>query len=299
MKSNLLLAVILSLSGLFLLDCMGIAIKYLRADYPAAQLSVFRNLFGMIPCFIALYFSKDWHANGRQLVIKRWRFGLARGLIMSFAQLCLYTSYLYLPYALVATMEYTGPMMITLLAIPLLGEKFGWYKSLAVLTGFVGIIFIMQPWSESFNFYMLLPVMAAFGYSLARVTALNFSNDTPVPLINLYANIGTVICAIILVISFNMWENFKSLYDLLILFIMGFAGGSGVLLLIYGSRKAELSKIMPFDYIEIFFALILGWVFFKEWPVDQLFPGALFIVAGGIIIYLRQTNFIKTRERKA
>ena len=298
MKNNLFLAVILSLSGLFLLDCMGIAIKYLRADYPAAQLSVFRNLFGMIPCFIALYFSKDWHANGRQLVIKRWRFGLARGLIMSFAQLCLYTSYLYLPYALVATMEYTGPMMITLLAIPLLGEKFGWYKSLAVLTGFVGIIFIMQPWSESFNFYMLLPVMAAFGYSLARVTALNFSNDTPVPLINLYANIGTVICAIILVISFNMWESFKSLYDLLILFIMGFAGGSGVLLLIYGSRKAELSKIMPFDYIEIFFALILGWVFFKEWPVDQLFPGALFIVSGGIIIYLRQMNFLKTRDRK-
>ena len=299
MKSNLFLAVTLSLSGLFLLDCMGIAIKYLRADYPAAQLSIFRNLFGMIPCFIALYFSKAWHANGRQLVIKRWRFGLARGLIMSFAQLCLYTSYLYLPYALVATMEYTGPMMITLLAIPLLGEKFGWHKSLAVLTGFVGIVFIMQPWSESFNFYMLLPVMAAFGYSLARVTALNFSNDTPVPLINLYANIGTVICAIFLVITFNMWENFKSLYDLFILFIMGFAGGSGVLLLIYGSRKAELSKIMPFDYIEIFFALILGWLFFKEWPVDQLFPGALFIVAGGIIIYLRQTNFIKTRERKA
>ena len=177
MKNNLFIAVVLSLSGLFLLDCMGIAIKYLREDYPAAQLSVFRNMFGMIPCFIVLYFSKDWHANGRKVVIKRWRFGLARGLIMSFAQLCLYTSYLYLPYALVATMEYTGPMMITLLAIPLLGEKFGWYKSLAVLTGFVGIIFIMQPWSESFNFYMLLPVLAAFGYSLARVTALNFSND--------------------------------------------------------------------------------------------------------------------------
>ena len=298
MKSNLFIAVALSLSGLFLLDCMGIAIKYLRDDYPAAQLSVFRNLFGMIPCFIVLYFSKDWHANGKILVIKRWRFGLARGLIMSFAQLCLYTSYLYLPYALVATMEYTGPMMVTLLAIPLLGEKFGWYKTLAVLTGFVGIIFIMQPWSESFNFYMLLPVMAAFGYSLARITALNFSNDTPVPLINLYANIGTLICAILLVITFNMWENFKSLYDLFILFLMGFTGGTGVLLLIYGSRKAELSKIMPFDYIEIFFALILGWIFFKEWPVDQLFPGALFIVAGGIIIYLRQNNLSKTRDRK-
>ena len=298
LKSNLFIAVALSLSGLFLLDCMGIAIKYLRNDYPAAQLSVFRNLFGMVPCFIVLYFSKDWHASGRKLVIKKWRFGLARGLIMSFAQLCLYTSYLYLPYALVATMEYTGPMMVTLLAIPLLGEKFGWYKTLAVLTGFVGIIFIMQPWSESFNFYMLLPVMAAFGYSLARVTALNFSNDTPVPLINLYANIGTVICSAILVVSFGMWENFKNLYDLVVLFIMGLAGGPGVLLLIYGSRKAELSKIMPFDYIEIFFALILGWIFFSEWPVDQLFPGALFIIAGGIIIYLRQNYYNKERVRK-
>ena len=298
MKSNLFIAVSLSLSGLFLLDCMGIAIKYLRDDYPAAQLSVFRNLFGMIPCFIALFFSQDWNASGKKLVIKRWRFGLVRGLIMSFAQLCLYTSYLYLPYALVATMEYTGPMMVTLLAIPLLGEKFGWYKTLAVLTGFVGIVLIMQPWSESFNFYMLLPVMAAFGYSLARITALNFSNDTPVPLINLYANIGTLICAILLVITLNMWENFKSLYDLFILFLMGFTGGTGVLLLIYGSRKAELSKIMPFDYIEIFFALILGWIFFKEWPVDQLFPGALFIVAGGIIIYLHQNNLSKTRDRK-
>ena len=79
---------------------------------------------------------------------------------------------------------------------------------------------------------------------------------------------------------------------------MGLAGGSGVLLLIYGSRKAELSKIMPFDYIEIFFALILGWIFFKEWPIDQLFPGALFIVLGGIIIYVKQKITIKHRERK-
>ena len=42
------------------------------------------------------------------------------------------------------------------------------------------------------------------------------------------------------------------------------------------------------DYIEIFFALILGWIFFAEWPVDQLFPGAFFIVLGGLIIYLQQ-----------
>ena len=277
---------------------MGIAIKYLRNDYPAAQLSVFRNLFGMIPCFIALYFSQDWHNNGNKLIIKQWRLGLFRGVFVSVAQLCLYTSYLYIPFALVATMEYTGPMMVTLLAIPLLGEKFGWYKSLAVLSGFIGILFIMEPWSEDFNIIILLPILAALGYSLARVTALNFTMNTPTPLINLYGQVGTMICSLILVIIFNMWEDFKNTYDIFILLIMGLAGGTGTLLLIYGSRRAELSKIMPFDYIEIFFALILGWIFFREWPVDQLFPGAFFIVAGGIIIYLRQNYYKKQRERK-
>ena len=283
---------------MFLLDCMGIAIKYLRNDYPAAQLSVFRNLFGMLPCFIALYFSQDWHEGGKKIIIEQWKLGLFRGVFVSIAQLCLYTSYLYIPFALVATMEYTGPMMVTLLAIPLLGEKFGWYKSLAVISGFIGILFIMEPWSENFNIIILLPILAALGYSLARVTALNFTLDTPTPLINLYGQVGTMFCSLLLVIFFNMWENFKSLYDIFILLIMGVAGGTGTLLLIYGSRRAELSKIMPFDYIEIFFALILGWIFFKEWPVDQLFPGAFFIVIGGIIIYLRQNYYKKQRERK-
>tara|TARA_Y100001935_G_C17241706_1_gene476058 strand:+ start:60 stop:650 length:591 start_codon:yes stop_codon:yes gene_type:complete len=195
-------------------------------------------------------------------------------------------------------MEYTGPMMVTLLAIPLLGEKFGLYKSLAVVSGFIGILFIMEPWSEDFNIVILLPILAALGYSLARVTALNFTIETPTPLINLYGQVGTMICSLLLVIIFNMWEDFKNSYDIFILLIMGLAGGTGTLLLIYGSRRAELSKIMPFDYIEIFFALILGWVFFREWPVDQLFPGAIFIVAGGIIIYLRQNYYKKQRERK-
>ena len=99
MKNNLVLAIILSLSGLFFLDCMGIAIKLLRNDYPAAQLSVFRNLFGMVPCLIALYFSYDWHQNGRKVVIKQWRLGLLRGAFVALAQLCLYTSYFYLPFA--------------------------------------------------------------------------------------------------------------------------------------------------------------------------------------------------------
>ena len=299
MKNNLLIAVLLTLSGLFFLDCMGIAIKYLRNDYPAAVLSVYRNLFGIIPCMLVLFLSSKWHAGGRKIIIKEWRLGLLRGVFVCFAQICLYTSYFYVPYALVATMEHTGPMIVSLLCIPILGEKFGLYKMSAVILGFLGIIFIMQPWTDDFNIYLILPICAAFGYSLARVTSLSFPKEVLSPLINIYAQVGTILCSSLIIIFFNQWTPFKSIEDLLLILIMGLIGGTGTLLIIYGARKAELSKITPFDYIEIFFALILGWVFFEEWPIDSLFPGVLFIIAGGLIIIWRQKkrNFLK--ERKA
>ena len=299
MKNNLLIAVLLTLLGLFFLDCMGIAIKYLRNDYPAAVLSVYRNLFGIIPCMLVLFLSSQWHAGGRKIIIKEWRLGLLRGVFVCFAQICLYTSYFYVPYALVATMEHTGPMIVSLLCIPILGEKFGLYKMSAVILGFVGIIFIMQPWTDDFNIYLILPICAAFGYSLARVTSLSFPREVLSPLINIYAQVGTILCSSLIIIFFNQWTPFKSIEDLLLILIMGLIGGTGTLLIIYGARKAELSNITPFDYIEIFFALILGWVFFQEWPIDSLFPGVLFIIAGGLIIIWRQKkrNFLK--ERKA
>ena len=299
MKNNLLIAVLLTLSGLFLLDCMGIAIKYLRNDYPAAVLPVYRNFFGMIPCLVVLLLSSLWHASGRLVIIKEWRLGLLRGVFVCFAQICLYTSYFYVPYALVATMEHTGPMIVLLLCIPILGERFGLYKMSAVVLGFVGIIFIMQPWTDDFNIYILLPICAAFGYSLARVTSLSFPKEVLSPLINIYAQIGTIFCSSLIIVFFNQWTPFQSIEDVLLILIMGLAGGTGTLLLIYGARKAELSKITPFDYIEIFFALILGWIFFKEWPIDKLFPGALFIIAGGLIIILRQKKRDFLKERKA
>ena len=100
-------------------------------------------------------------------------------------------------------MEYTGPMMVTLLAIPILGEKFGWYKMSAVISGFAGIVLIMQPWSSDFNYMLLLPILAALGYSLARVTSLSFEDHVPSPLINLYGQTGTIIVACMLAVSYT------------------------------------------------------------------------------------------------
>ena len=95
--------------------------------------------------------------------------------------------------------------------------------------------------------------------------------------------------------------DFKTLTDDLSGVLSRAKSGGVHKMLTIGTNYRELNDTIYLSerYAEIFFALILGWIFFREWPVDQLFPGALFIVAGGIIIYLRQKNSIKTRDRKA
>ena len=287
LKNNLFIAVILSLSGLFLLDCMGIAIKYLRDDYPAAQLSVFRNLFGMIPCFIVLYFSKDWHANGKKLVIKRWRFGLARGLIMSFAQLCLYTSYLYLPYALVATMEYTGPMMITLLAIPLLGEKFGWYKSLAVLIGFVGILIVLRPEFNGDRLGYLIAfgagIMIGVFYAFNRLLA----GEAP-PLVN--QTYSSIIGALLLTpFIFSVWVPLRSEDMVLILSFCAIAA-LGQTCLFFSFLHGEASILAPLTLSQIVFATLFGYLFFNEFPDNVSILGIIVVISSAVYIAIRETR---------
>ena len=85
--------------------------------------------------------------------------------------------------------------------------------------------------------------------------------------------------------SFSYIESF---YDLFLLAIIGFTGGTGVIFLIWGYRLTEPSLIAPFEYFGLPIAFALGWIFFSEWPFDKLFPGILGIVGGGLIIVWRE-----------
>ncbi len=121
-----------------MLDCMGAIAKHLVERYPAQQISLTRNIFGLLPTFSILL----WEARGRinlgSIRLRQWRLGLARGLMVAVAQLALYGSYLYFELATVAVIAYSGPLFITMLAIPWLGERVGIWRWAAVGGGFGG-----------------------------------------------------------------------------------------------------------------------------------------------------------------
>lgn len=286
----------LLLLAMFLFDVMGAIIKYLGtlADargsvaYPAQQLSMFRNVFGLIPCFVVLGLSRDWHAAGRPLLIRQWKLGLARGLMIALAQFCYYTALIHLAFATATTLAFAGPLFLVALSVPVLGMKVGPWRWLAVAGGFAGVVMIMQPGSDVFTLAALLPVGAAFGYASSSVAIRLMDTAVPSATVNLYSTLGALAGSIVLVVATDGYVPVASAVDWMWLLAMGAVGGCAVMTLIAAYRLSDPGNLAPFEYFGIPFSYLIGFYVFGEAPFERLFPGALLIVAGGLLIVWRQ-----------
>lgn len=285
MNRPLIFAVTLSLIGIFFMDLMGVLIRILSADYGAAHLSIYRNLFGMIPCLLLLaaYARKE----RQRLIIRQWPLAFFRGFCVTFAQVCYYIALSRLEFATATTLAFAGPMIITCLAALLLAENVGIWRWSAVIIGFAGIIWVMGPGTDVFTWAAILPVGAAFGYALSIVLVRRIDNDVSTPVMILYSSFSAFIGSVIVTISFGDYAPVAAEHWPQII-AMGLLGGTGVIFLVQAYRLADPSTIAPFDYFGLVFAFVLGWVVFGEAPFDRLFPGVLLIVGGGLIIFWRE-----------
>ncbi|MEM1315121.1 MAG: DMT family transporter [Pseudomonadota bacterium] len=287
-------AIALMLVGVFLLDCMGVLIKILSARYDPPELSAWRNLLGMIPTFAILWLSKDWQARGRPMRLRRWKLGLARGLFVTFAQICYYVALMNLEFATAATLAFSGPMFITALSALVLRHKVGAWRWSAVAAGFAGCVMVMQPGSDVFTLAAILPLGAALGYASSSVAAPLMDKDAPTPLLNLYASASALAASLVLALSWNGISLPASQHDAAMILAMGVAGGVGVVCLIAAYRLTAPATVAPFEYFGLLFAIALGWAVFGETPFDRLFPGALVIAGAGLVIAWRE----RVRSRK-
>ncbi len=282
------LAIVLSLIALSLFDAMGLVIKMLSDRYSPLELSAWRNLFGLLPALIALYLSPAWHTAGRPVYILQWKLALTRGLIVTFAQMCFYTSLTAMAFATASTITYANALFMTAFAVPLLGENVGPVRWAAVLIGFAGVIFVMQPGTDAFSPYAVLPLCAALFYALVGVTARMFDDVVPSPLISLYSAVSALLASSLIALFWGGYTPVQSWTDFGWLVAMGGFGGTAVLFLVASYRMTEQSNLAPFSYFGIPLAFLLGWLFFDEKPWDALFPGAFLIAAGGLMIIWRE-----------
>lgn len=203
-----------------------------------------------------------------------------------------FTALKFLPITVTTTIMFAGPIVVTLLAIPMLGEKVGRHRLVAVCVGFLGVIVVIQPWGVAFHPAMLLNIgalcLASLYFILTRKLAGIESNATS----QLWSAGLATLC--LLPFAFAGWVWPVTGVDWAFFAMIGIFGGTAHILVVLAHRLADASILAPVIYIQIVLAGIAGIVFFDTWPTIWTLGGGAIIICAGIYIWHRERALART-----
>ena len=281
-------AILVCLLAYLCFDLMSVHVRILSVRYSPQELSVYRNVLGVLPSILLLIYTRELSFDIKDYKIKKWKLAFGRGLLVALAQLLFYTALADLELATVSALGQTNAIFIVLIAVIFYREKVGLWRWSAVIIGFGGAVWIMQPGSNMFTWTAALPIGAAFCYAASMVTLRSFDVSISSAIIYLYSSVAAALGAILLATGTTDFSPIQSISDALLIFSMSLCGGFGVVFLMYAFRQAPASVLAPFSYFGILTAFGLGWIVFDELPLDKLFPGVILIILSGLTILWRE-----------
>ena len=281
------IAIITMLLAILCVDMYMVVIKFLGDEYTVIQLAVFRNIAGVIPLFILILFTKEYLSVFKNLSNKFLVLSFFRGLGFLSMNIFIFISVIKLEFATAMVLTFSSPFFIVILSIIFLKDKVGIYRWSAIFIGFFGVVLIMQPTSDIFNYYSIFPILTAIAWAFTVIILKFIPQGHSTAKIQLYTVIFNVTGAVILFLITTGHTEIKSTQDFLLMILTGILGGTAAILFIYAYRLISASKMASFEYFGIPSSFVLGWLFFNEAPWEQLFPGVFVIVFAGMIIIWR------------
>jgi len=177
------------------------------------------------------------------------------------------------------------PLIIAMLSGPILGERVGWRRWLAICVGFFGILIILNPGNGIFSPYALVPLAGAILFALYGLLtryAGQYDNSS-----TSFFWTGIIGCIAMTAIGLNFWDP-VSQADWSIMLILSVSGMLGHFLLIKCYEVAEASAVQPFAYLQLIWASIIGIIIFGEQITTNVFIGACIIVGAGLFTLWRE-----------
>jgi drug/metabolite transporter (DMT)-like permease len=253
-------------------------------------------LAGVAPLF-AVWMRFAVHVVAALFLLRGWREPLRfrpanlpahvlRGSFLFGSTICNFLALQTLQLAETTSIFFFGPMLITALAGPLLGEWAGWRRWLAILAGFVGVLVITRPGFGTFSaghVYVLCATLSNCFYVI--MTRRMAASETSESLILFSGLAPVVLLAPTLPFSVSLPED---PWHWLILLSLGFWGALGHWFLIRAYRIATASALAPYPYLQMVWMIGFGWLIFDQLPDWWTIGGAAIIVASGLYIVHRE-----------
>ena len=259
---------------------MDLIVKWSH-NYPVGEVLFFRGFCGMITIFFIIprdRYLNFYKTNRPFLHLKRCVSGMI-------AIVAIFIALRKLPLATVVSITFAAPIFTTIMSIFFLSEKVGFYRWLAVIVGFIGILIISEPGFSSLNIYYFYPIIFCLGLSYVAIAIRKLSSSEPVWLISFYFSLSIMIMSFFTIPQGWVMPSFK---DLFLLSSIGILGGLANLWLTQSYKFSEVSLVTPLKYLGLLFAIFFGFIIWNEIPTFKTLIGSFLVIASSLIIFRRE-----------
>ncbi len=266
------------LAALFCFAVLDTTGKYLSQRYPVGVLVWARYLVPALVLAAALY-----PRMGRDLVVTgRWRLQIVRAALLAGVSFLIMGGLRTIPMAEGTSLFFITPLIVTLLAGPLLGERVTVAHWLLALFGFSGVLLIARPDGDLPLVPVLMLLAGSLLYALYQLATRKLA-PTERPLTTLFytALIGAAISSVALPASAH--SDIPGWQDTLLVLSLGVSGMAGHFLLIRAMAFAPASTLSPLIYVQLVWATLMGWAVFGQLPGASAIGGAAIIVVSGLL----------------
>ena len=225
--------------------------------------------------------------KGMSLVRTRhWRWHVVRGAMFCAMTGINFWALQYLQLAVTSSIFFVVPILIALIAAPMLGEKLDAGRWAAVLAGFAGVLVIVRPGSADFHPAMLLSLVNTVLYALFNLSTRQLAAyDTPETIQYLPAVVASLLLAPFAVAG---WQSPAGWLEWTVLCLLGVFGGLGHYLLAIAHRYAPATVIAPFLYQQVLYMALFGYLVFGDVPAAGVWIGAGIVIASGLYLFARE-----------
>ncbi|MDA0907932.1 MAG: DMT family transporter [Proteobacteria bacterium] len=285
-QNNSLALMIMALS-MFLLSVGDAVVRFLGQAVPVGQLIAVRGIILIAILMVMMRIMRD----PMQLPLLANRWAVLRGLAETLSTYCFFISIQMIPIAVSTTVVFIFPVLLTLVSIPLFGEKVGVIRLSAVVIGFLGVVVVAAPSGDGFNMAMIYPIITAISLVVRDLATRKITSDvSSVSVILTTAMVTTLGGLASLPWGWTVIET--ELYGVFVI-AAGLVACSFIAY-VMAIRLGELSVIAPTQYMVILWATIWGALIWHEIPGKQaIIGGSLIILAGLIILWREHTQSVK------
>ena len=292
------LAIALKVTAVLLFSVMAALIKATSDDVPPGEAVFFRSLFA-IPVIVIWLAARGQLRHG--LIAKKPIDHIWRGVLGTLAMGMTFAGLGLLPLPEVAAIGYATPIFTLILAAMMLGERIRMVRISAVLIGLVGVLIMLWPrlgggatMQDTATIGAVLILIATMARALVQIYIRKLVQTEHTAAIVFYFSATATVLSLL---SLPFGWVVPSFDVMALLVLSGILGGMAQILVTSSYRFGAASMLAPVDFTSMLFAILIGYVWFSEFPTTVMLIGATLVIAGNILVIWREHHLGLERGR--